>query len=665
MMPALRTFAEPLPLIAGILAGIFMPPAPMTPSAWAAQHFVLPDGEYKGRTIDLSRTPHLIEPIDALGPDAPDNEVAVMKSAQSAFTTALQIVIGHSIDRDPCDMMVVQPTDSALADFNSQKLSRAIEGSAALRAKVRPQTARSGQASTTYEKKFSPDCSLFLALSTSTADLRSKTIKKAFCDEIDEYPDDLNDQGDPLDMIKARQITFLRSGTWKRAYFSTPTIKDASKIEAKHAAGDQRRWTMTCPHCGHDGLVFEFGGLEFEKVAPHKARYIPKCCGTVIEGWQKFSVYLTGRWVPSVAGEGRYKSYHFDALSSPFVPWDDVAKDFVDAGDDQSKLKTFYNLTLGLPFEMRSEAHDPKRLMERCEDYQDHVVPARGLLFTCGADVQHSGIWVEGVAFASNGESWSVFHDFLEGETTDPRGGAFAKLAALYDRAFPDAFGGRRRFDAMAIDAGDGGRSNQVYAFCRKRPLAYAIKGVSGWTAPAIGTPSQVDVKDNGKKIRRGATLWPVGTWSLKATFYSNLGKDGRKAGEPEDPDGYCHFHKGCDERFFKQMTSETLVKKKVRGRTMQEWVPHSPNHLLDARVYAFAMAEHCGLTRMTPEQWARLRQVRGVPQQLNAPDLFASDAAKIAAIDAGGDDVAAPAPHRSVLTKKKRGLRMLNRGMS
>ena len=98
-------------------------------------------------SLDLSRTPHLIEPMDALDEDSPDNEVAVMKSAQSAFTTLLQIVLLHSIDRDPCDMMVVQPTDSALTDFNSQKLGRAIELSPRIKDKI------DNRESKAYEKK--------------------------------------------------------------------------------------------------------------------------------------------------------------------------------------------------------------------------------------------------------------------------------------------------------------------------------------------------------------------------------------------------------------------------------------------------------------------------------------------------------------------------------
>ena len=92
-----------------------------------AENLVLPDGEYAGQKIDFARVPHIAEPMDMLGPDSPANEVGVMKIVQSAFTTALLGVIGHRIDREPCDMLIVQPTDGALNDFNSTKLNRMIE----------------------------------------------------------------------------------------------------------------------------------------------------------------------------------------------------------------------------------------------------------------------------------------------------------------------------------------------------------------------------------------------------------------------------------------------------------------------------------------------------------------------------------------------------------
>jgi hypothetical protein len=70
----------------------------------------------------------------------------------------------------------------------------------------------------------------------------------------------------------------------------------------------------------------------------------------------------------------------------------------------------------------------------------------------------------------------------------------------------------------------------------------------------------------------------------------------------------------------------------KVRGRSTPIWDQTGPNHLLDCRVYAMAMADYLGLNRMTQDQWAMLASERGVPIELKQPDLLAPDNLRIAA---------------------------------
>ena len=72
------------------------------------------------------------------------NEIAVRKSAQTGFTTMLLAAAAYIIDRDPCRVMIVQPTSGALADFNKDKLTPTLEQSPVLAAKIRSQTSRSG-----------------------------------------------------------------------------------------------------------------------------------------------------------------------------------------------------------------------------------------------------------------------------------------------------------------------------------------------------------------------------------------------------------------------------------------------------------------------------------------------------------------------------------------
>lgn len=60
-------------------------------------------------------------------------------------------------------------------------------------------------------------------------------------------------------------------------------------------------------------------------------------------------------------------------------------------------------------------------------------------------------------------------------------------------------------------------------------------------------------------------------------------------------------------------------------------WQETGPNHLLDCRIYAMAMAEYVGPSRLRLDQWARLARERSVPPVVAEPDLLAPAPIKIA----------------------------------
>ena len=435
-------------------------------------------------------------------------------------------------------------------------------------------------------------------------------------------------------------ISFLSSDEWKKADISTPTIKGASKIEKRYEAGDQRRWHIPCPACREE-FVFEFGPqFRFEQTFPHGAYYVAPCCGTVIEHHQKQELVREGRWIAGAPRPGAFPSYHFDALSSPFVPWDDIAAKFVAAGDDPEKLKTFSNLWLGRPYEMRGDAPDHVRLMERREEGlpRGHV-PARGLMLVAAADVQMRGIWVEVLAFASNRESWVVDAFYCDGSTEAPgslddapdSGNAFSlMLRQTIGREFPDAFGRTRKLDALGVDAGY--RSHVVYATVRSNQqlhpntghdIIHALDGRDGWGKPPIGSPSLVNIDLAGHRVRKGCKIWPVGTWPLKGAFMADLRKEGIRSGAEVDPSGYCHFGSWLDEGYFRQVTSEYLAEETYRGRARKVWklrASERDNHWLDCRVYNMALAERLGLSLLTADDWVGLGRERGAPAELASP---------------------------------------------
>ena len=320
-----------------VFAEALRPPLPVRPSEFARENLIVPDGPRKLGKWDPTLTPYVIEPLDMTSTDSTVNSFCVMKSAQSGFSTLLLAAIAHTICHDKADTMIVQPTDGALSEFNSKKLQPCLEETEATAQRVAKQTSRSASGSTTYEKRFGR-YTLTLALASSSADLRSKTIQKSFLDECDEYPDDLDGQGSPFQMLEARQESFLRDGNWKRVLISTPTIKGASAIEAAFEDSDQRRWHVKCRHCSHE-FVFAFDShFHFEEQWPFKAHYSCPECGAVIEEHDRDQMVRAGRWSATAPRPGRKPGYHFDALSSPFVPRSTIVERYVVSSGDPRKL---------------------------------------------------------------------------------------------------------------------------------------------------------------------------------------------------------------------------------------------------------------------------------------------------------------------------------------
>ncbi|NDV87983.1 terminase [Aurantimonas aggregata] len=505
-----------LALIAGIFAGMLAPVAPMTPSAWAKEHLVVPDGPRAGSRWDLSLTPYVPEIIDALGPDSPHNMVAVRKSVQTGISVAGIALVGSYIDRAPCRIGYAVPRADDLAEFNREKLGPVIEQTKPLKAKVRSQIGRSGQGSTQSSKRF-PGGSLALLNAGAAADLRSKTLKVGIADEVDEWEFDLDGQGDALDLYLGRFTAFHATADWRFLALSTPTLAKTSRINDLFEKGDQRFWHIACPGCSTE-IILTYEHLKHDVRPPYRAFYAAPCCGRPIEHHEKASLVRAGRFI-ATNPDGLYPSFHVDALISQLTTWDMVAAKAVAAQGDERKEKTFYNLWLGLPYEMRGNAPEWERLMERREaGLKRGVVPGEGLIFVAGDDVQHNGIVVEAVAFSEDRQSWSIDAEFLDGTTDDPKAGAWLKLEEFRSRTFRDVFGQDRRIEALAVDAGDGGRTTQVLEWCRQHAGAFAIRGVHGRGVPAIGLPAKKSVTRGGKRQRYGSTMaWPVGTWGLKS----------------------------------------------------------------------------------------------------------------------------------------------------
>lgn len=645
-----------LRLVASTLAeGIRPKPRPLFRD-WLPKNIVLVDGPKKGEFWSPEDAPYLPAIADCLSLEDPSNLVTCRKCQQSGVSILALAWTLYLAEHAPDNVLYGVPGIEALSDMSGQKLQPLIDDwhKATGKSIIAPVTSRSGIGSTIHDKKF-PGGFIKLANANTVMDLSQKTIRYGVKDEASKWQM-LPNGADPENLFFGRFTAFRRQKTYKIFELSTPELDSGDpmgegpghcRIDRSFKRSDQRFWNIRCPECEYE-FTQTWDGFQIDREQPHKSVYVCPDCGHWISELERVPLVRAGRFVATQTGPDRHPGFHVDAFISLMMSYEAIAEDFLKTeGKGEAGAKDFHNLVQALPYAMRGNAPDEKLLMGRREDYPEDVVPADGLIFVGGADVGHHEIYVELVAFAQDRQSWTVHAEVLAGETIDANQGAWVLLDELYQRVFADAYGNDRRIEALAVDAGDGNRTTQVYEWCRRRPNTYAVKGVKGRGAPAIDLPQKRSISRRGKRQKyNGARTWPVGTWSLKGELYGNLHKDGLSAGEPTDPTGYCHFPKWLGEEFFLQLTAEYFHQEMVRGRYVEEWrKSRKDNHFLDCRIYAMAMAEHMGLSKLTPDGWAQLRAQYADGQ----PDLLSAEPQKIAAaVPAKANNAASSGPSLS-----------------
>jgi len=657
------------------LSQALRPPPKRSVAEWAeAKRYVAAESgtSHPGRwSNDLA--PYMVEPMEAMSLWHPAGEVTLKKSHQVAGTEAAINAVGAAIDEAPCSILYVLPTLDEGKKFVKLKLQPTIEATPALKTKVYEQKSRDEDGSTTALKKFRGGF-LQVTGANSSKGLQMVTVRMLVCDEVSEWPFDVDGRGDPVSLAEKRTTAWEALG-YKRVYLSTPGLRGSCRIALKYEDSDQRRFYVPCPQCSaYHVLAWE--NLRWDReLPPHGAAFVCPGCGGVIEHRHKRAMVGAGLWLKTYPGEGqppavvdpgdldrhrgrssagRQPGFHIWQAYSPFVGWDAMVADWLDAQGNGFKMKVFTQQVLGEEYEEKGEAPDHVRLFERREAYPPRrLVP--GVLFLTGAvDVQDDRLEWAVYGWGRHLSAWLVDHGVIAGDPVQP--GVWSALDEVIARRYEDAWGRPWPVDAWGVDTGY--LSVPVYAFCRRHAApgrVFALDGRSGWKLPPIGHYSVRDVDFDGRKIG-SVLLWPVGTWDMKSETYSalRLSIAGPDPLTGAWPDGAMHFHQGTDEDFFRQLTAEHLADRETRaGLVVKEWKKRGRNEQLDLAVYARALAHHIS-DLLPPARWDELAAERlGQPEaaQLDLARFWGPGLAKAKP----AEPPKAPAPDREEVAEVPR----------
>lgn len=583
--------------------GAWRPPAKLSLSEWADEHFYLSpqNAAVPGRWRTL---PYQRAIMDAMT-DPSVERVTLLKSARIGYTLMVSAAIGYHIHHAPCPVLLVQPTVEDARGYSKETIAPMLRDVPVLSRIVFEDAEDTGprdSGNTILHKKF-PGGVLGLVGANSGAGLRRVSRKVVIFDEVDAYPLSAGSDGDAIKLGTMRAQAY-----WDRKIIagSTPLVAGTSRIAALFEEGDQQRFHVPCPHCGHMApFVFRGDGghaLTWPEGRPDEAFFTCQRNGCVIEHTSKREMVEAGEWRAANPhtdpNTRRHASFHIWTAYSfnENTEWKDIAKEFLASKNNPKTLQVFVNTWLGETWQEQGEAPDWERLSARRETYAIGTVPPGVLGLTAGVDVQKDRFVYEVVGWGAGKTSWSVDAGVLPADTSNLA--SWAVLDELLGRAYPTAAGVGMTIRWMAVDSGY--NTNTVYSWARDRVgRVIAVKGQAG-ARTLLGAPVPVDVHVNGKRVTRGCKVWAVGTDVAKAELYGWLRSKAPEPGQPHPP-GWCHFPEyGPD--FFKQLTAEHLVTSTNRaGYTVHEWQvqPGRENHYLDARVYARAAAVLLGVDRM------------------------------------------------------------------
>lgn len=611
-------------------------------SQWADAHRLLPkkSSAEPGRWR-TSRTPYLREIMDCLSTRSHVEEVVFMKAAQIGGTEVILNALGYFIDHAPGPAILVQPTEGTAKKFSRQRVEPLIATTPRLRTKVIPSRSREG-GNTVLGKEY-PGGVLVIAGANSAVNLRSMPAQYALMDEIDGYPADVDDEGSPVELVEVRQQTFVRR---KRIKVSTPTLAGQSAIEEAYANSDRRRYYVPCPDCG-EMQPLEFARLTWSKLGlePEAAVYECRACEYPIPEHHKSAMLEAGDWVAArPEADPRVRGYHLNALYAPigWLSWGQIARRFVRVHKNPDKFRVFVNTVLGEAWAGTGEAPEWEPLMRRRETFRLGTVPRGVLMLTAGVDVQKDRVEVEVVGWGRGKQSWTVDRFMLAGDSDDLEAGPWAALDEVVARQYPHAAGVEMPIALMAVDSGN--FTQTVYAWTKRHPgnRVIAVKGIDHG-AILVGAPRAVEITLRGRKLKRGARMWPVAVNLAKTELYGWLKLEMPIAGG-QAPPGFCHFSQDLDAEYFKQLTAEQLVPhRNRRGFVRMAWqvIPGRQNHALDQRVYARAAASLAGIDRWKERDWLRLEAMFGAPD----PMAVEGDATMPAEAAPSGPAPAAPPP--------------------
>lgn len=550
-------------------------------------------------------------PVSRAFDDPRYTKVTLVCGSQMSKTETCLNIIGSRLDQRPAPTIYVGPSKDFLYDQLEPRFMDLLDQSTSLKDKV----ARGKK--NRKSRKTVAGVNVLLAWAGSSTPLKSTPAGLVLVDERDGMDANIQGEGDPVELVVARGDTYA---DFKLGVTSTPTegnvetiVDPASGLEHWRIADHDRvlspiwrlwqegtrfEWSWPCPHCG-EYFIPRFKllcwpeGASATDAAGNAWLECPHCNEAVTDE-HKETMNAAGIYVApgqSVTPDGTVTgeppasdtiSFWVSGLCSPFRTFGERAARYVAAlqSGDTERVKAVVNTGFGELFAIGGgEVPEWTEVAALRQDYRPRELPLGVIILTCGVDVQKDRLVYAIRGWGARFESWLIDAGELWGEThLEP---VWADLEALLSRRI-DGEG----ISLALIDTGyrpgdkDAVPVNMVYEFCRRVPVARAVKGRDVMDKPYHVSRIEVDVK--GRTAKAGLSLWHINTDYFKAWVHGRIHW-------PVDQPGGWHLHAEATEDYCKQLVAEARV---VKATGKPSWLKiRQDNHFLDCEMLNAAAA--------------------------------------------------------------------------
>lgn len=635
-------------VVALAAARAWEPPPPIDYLKFAEEHIVFSaresqfPGPYNRRTF-----PYFDEVLRALSPDDPCRYVTLKCSAQIGKTVMMNIFLGGTMVMDPCDFLVVHPTEENARRWSKLKLRLLLRGTPVLN-EIFPERTRDGSDSVFMKEHADGLGSILISGANSPASLSQVTMPRQAQDDLAKW--EMNPAGDPETQADSRSGSVEFAKILKT---STPLVMPGCRITKNFSDGSQEHAYLPCPHCGHE-QVLEWENMlaGLDEADPDAAHFTCVECGGVIEEHHRPQMLEGLRWkAHNPKGASYHRSFWIWAAYSPLYSWGRIARAWFKAKGDSAAEQVFFNDVVGKAWETRGEAPPWEKLRDRAAQshYVRGTIPGGGLVLTLGIDCQAEFVACQIVAWGRDYRRFVVDYFAIPGHiSTD---GCRERLNDLLKQTWPNQAGQRIGLDLAAIDGN--AFTEDVWDWARRHPKhrLMMMRGGNNDHAPRLQRVKKERNDRTGKLLKWAGRFFNVNVSIMKMALYRDLAKD-----DPLDKGGVS-FPSGLEEHYFQELTAERRKPLKKHGFTQWRWEkdPAQPNEALDTMNQAEAAATKFGVRSLPDETWNRLERERETPP----PESAQGDLEDLLGGAAANAVRAAAAPQ-----SRARGRRVLSRGI-